>query len=204
MRTITYVVATENGRYNPTFPWGRIQAYLDFMSNYFPIRFVRISDWNSARYRIVNGNYTSTVTAALTSASNRTTRISNTFNFGMNDYWSAKVIMHEFGHCLNTSIVHLSGNVDIMTPSAGTAGNFTKRDCDNFYARAYGYLGTRRPWNEPDAMRQAFTPVRALGLLSSPEIADEISCSCKIEATPAQTYLGWLPGFAKRTFGLIP
>jgi hypothetical protein len=198
MRTITYAIAAEKGKYNPTFPWGRIQAYLDFLSIYFPIRFVRTSDYNGARYRILAGNVSGgSRVAATTSASKRRTTISNAFPFDMNDYWCAKVVMHEFGHCLNTSIVHLSGSVDIMTASAGTAHNFTQRDCDNFYARAYGWLGPRRPWNEPTLMRDTFAP--AMRTMPDGE-ADHCECTCGDK----QTLFGRIAGVFLKSDRFVP
>jgi hypothetical protein len=198
MRTITYAVATENGRYNSSFRWDRVQAYLDFMSLYFPIQFERISNFSAARYRIVNGTVSGgSRVAATTSASQRRTKISNVFPFGQSDYWCAKVIIHEFGHCLNTSIVHLSGGVDIMTASAGTAHNFTQRDCDNFYAKAYGWLGSRRPWNEPNLMRETFSP--ALRTMADGE---EEHCECTCGGK--QTILGRIAGLVLKADRFVP
>lgn len=159
MREITYVVGLLNARsrYNPQFLDNRIDVYLNFLSEWFAIRFRRISDYNAARYRILFGAVPGARTAAVTSASKRQTTISESFPFGRNDQYCARVLVHEFGHCLNTSFVHLSGLVDVMSVYGGTAGNLTKRDCDYFFGRAYAYKGSRRPWYPEDANKLVST-----------------------------------------------
>lgn len=181
MREITYVVGLLNNasRYNGTFLDGRIQVYLDFLSRYFPIRFKRINDPRIARYRIYFGAVSNPRYAAVTSASERRTTINQSFNFGRNDHYCARVLIHEFGHCLNTSFVHLKGTFDVMSETAGTAGNLTENDCKYFYAKAYGYAGSRRPWlpGESNLLASTFSNplVRDSGNVATGEDA---VCSC--------------------------
>lgn len=177
MRIISYAIASENGRYNNTFLWGNVDKYLNFMSRYFPIKFVRTSDWGNARYRILQAAGSLTQNAfATTVASQRLTRISMTSNYAQHNYMCAKVLMHEFGHCLQTAFVHLSGTVDLMSASTGSASNFTQRDCYYFWERAYGMTLAPYSSQEKNRMREVFMP----NTLSIPEV-EFISCSCSHE-----------------------
>lgn len=212
MRTITYAIASEDGRYNQSFLWSNVQSYLDFMSIYFPIQFVRINDWNGARYRILQARGSLNRNAfAETSASLRRTRISMTANYQSHNYLCAKVLMHEFGHCLQTGFVHLSGSVDLMSETTGNSNNFTERDCVHFFARAYGYKSSLRPWigAERDRMRQTFMPpqVRVAAMTTAsmpPEHEASLQCECRVEATKYQRWLEWSPSVFKRWLGLVP
>ena len=175
MRIISYAIASQNGKYNNTFLWGNVDSYLNFMSRYFPIRFVRTSDWNNARYKILQVSGTLPQNAfADTNASQRLTRISMVSNYAKHNYMCAKVLMHEFGHCLQTAFVHLSGTVDLMSATTGSASNFTQRDTYYFWERAYGMTLAPYSPQEKNRMREVFMPKT----LSQPKVK-LIPCKCK-------------------------
>lgn len=169
MRVITWGLATQKGvRYNPTYPFEEMQAYLDFISRYKLVKFQRVANYNDARIKFLN----MPVAVMQTDISKFTCKISSSFNFGRNSYWCARATCHEFMHMAGGKN-HIA-NPHVMAPDGGSVGNFTEAD--------YGYLGvykdktTLRPWHEPNAMRDAFAPkVKAFGSVAMPE---GFRCSC--------------------------
>jgi hypothetical protein len=165
-RQITYSVASEwGGRYNNTFLWGNLQKYLDFMSRYWDIQFVRVNANGRIKIHQAGTNPGATV-AAWTNIPIFTMRISPTFNFAQNNYYCAKVLCHEFLH-MPGGASHLPGNVAVMSVYGGTAGNFTQEDYR--YMQAYAWKSALRPHTEPNAMAQAFTAVRASRFEEEPD-----------------------------------
>ena len=62
----------------------------------------------------------------------------------------------------------------LMSPDGGSVGNFT--EADYAYLKVYPDKSSRRPWLEPNAMRDAFAPkVKAFGSFAMPE---GFRCSC--------------------------
>lgn len=177
MRQITYSVASEaRGAYNGTFRWDRLQAYFDFLSRYWDVQFVRNNNGRVKVYQAgkLNGN-----AVAWTNIPSFTIRISPTFNFGRNDYYCAKVLLHEFMHC-SGGAAHLPGNVALMSVAGGTAGNITQADYR--YMAPYAWKSAARPHNEPQAMQQAFTAMK--GVESFEPEPPVFGCGCKSSWIP--------------------
>jgi hypothetical protein len=178
MRTITWALATDRKvGYNPTYRFNEIQRHLDFMSRYWAIRFVRQTDYASARVKVLN---TAQAAVMQSDIGNRVIKISSYFRFG-SSYQQCRLLCHEFMH-LAGGPAHL-GQPHIMATNGGTAGNFTQQDCN--FMRAYAWRSTTRPWLQPNAMADAYgVPVRAANLTgelhSDFEIDSEVpACSCK-------------------------
>jgi hypothetical protein len=169
MREITWGLATQRDvAYNPTYPFNEIQAYLNHISRYKQISYKRIANYNSARIKFLN----MPVPVMQTDISKFTCKISSYFNFGRNSYWSARATCHE--------VCHMSGGrnhlprPNIMAEDGGSVGNFTV--ADYLYLKAYPDKSPIRPWHEPNAMRDTFTPKgQPFGSVVIPE---GFKCSC--------------------------
>jgi hypothetical protein len=174
-RQITWALATKRGvAYNPKFKFNEIQLYLNFLSRYWDIVFVRQTDYASARIKFLNTNAASVME---TNIGARECYISSYFNFANNSYWSCRALTHEFMHMAGGPN-HL-GQPNIMAANGGSAGNFTQADCN--YMRAYGWRSAVRPWQEPNAMKTAFTAVKAFyGVdMEEPVLPENPTCKCK-------------------------
>ena len=171
MRVITWGLATQRGvRYNSTYPFEEMQAYLDFMTEYKQISFKRVNDYNSARIKFLNMPIGKN--AMQTDIANRICKISSSFNFGRNSYWCARATCHEFMHMAGGKN-HIA-NPHVMAADGGSVGNFT--EADYAYLKVYADKSSRRPWLEPHAMRDAFaSKVKAFGSFAMPE---GFRCSC--------------------------
>ena len=171
MRVITWGLATQQGvRYNPTYPFEEMQAYLDFMTQYKQISFKRVNDFTSARIKFLNMPLARNTMQ--TDIAQRICKISSTFNFRRNSFACCGLTCHEF--------FHMAGGRDhlvsphLMSPDGGSVGNFT--EADYAYLKVYPDKSSRRPWLEPNAMRDAFAPkVKAFGSFAMPE---GFRCSC--------------------------
>jgi len=178
MTTLTYVLASENGAYNPTVPWGHLHTALNVYSRYKAVTFVRINDWNAASLRIVNAK--SLDAWATYSASRRTIRIHPTVDYGRNPTTLTKVIQHECGHFRNSS--HHNNPLGLMHPTAGTVLNWAQIDDPWWNHRPW--RGSLRPWNEPTYFRDVFVTTKLASIVQedSPTIETEdakITFGCK-------------------------
>jgi len=150
MRIITWALATQRGvPYNPRYPFGELQSYFNWIGEYKAVQYVRISDYNSARIKIIN----MPVPVMQTDIGRFTTKISSYFNFAMNSYWCCKASCHEVFH-MSGGGAHLP-QPHVMATDGGTVDNFTERDCN--YIGVYPWKSNRRPWLEPNAMRDKFS-----------------------------------------------
>lgn len=158
MREITYALASDDGRYNPTIPFGSLQACLEVIERYKLVKFKRISNYPAARVKFLQSNKSlGTNVFASTRKSDFRISFSPTANYGNNVYLFCKVVNHEFGHCAG-STSHLGGNVALMSANAGTCRNWTEAD--------YGYLpytwrSALRPHQEPNYMYNIFSGVKS-------------------------------------------
>lgn len=158
MREITYALASENGRYNPTIPFGHLQPCFEIISRYKAVVFRRISNYGAARVKILQSSRDLGPNVfASTRKSDFRISFSPTANFGNNVYLFCKVLNHEFGHCAG-STSHLGGSIALMTPNAGSCRNWTEADYG--YIGAYAWRGSLRPHQEPNRMYELFSGVR--------------------------------------------
>lgn len=176
MTTLTYVLATENGQYNKTVPWGHLHVALSIYSRYKAVTFVRINDWKQASFRIVNAKSLDSWAAYFRSS--QIIRIHPTVDYGNNPVTLAKVLQHECGHFRRDG--HHSNPLGIMHPTAGSVFNWTQID-DPWWSHR-PWRGSLRPWHEPDYFKTVFATPRVAGLLgeAAPTIATE---DAKIELT---------------------
>lgn len=150
MRIITWALATQRGvPYNPRYPFGEIQSYFNWIGEYKAVQYVRINDYNAARIKIIN----MPVSVMQTDIGRFTMKISSYFNFAMNSYWCCRATNHETFH-MSGGGSHLP-QPHVMATDGGTVGNFTERDCN--YISVYPWKSNRRPWLEPNAMRDKFS-----------------------------------------------
>lgn len=153
-RIIKYSVATQYnsgpnaGYYNPTYLWGRLQAYMDFWGEYFDLAFQRVNSGAAVSFVQANRH---TNPQAWMWTNGRTCYVSPVINYGRNDWLCGMPSNHEMCHWNNVG--HLpAGNV--MAPSGGR-DNYTQLDCQRYLP--YPWRSTRRPWSETALMRDRFT-----------------------------------------------
>jgi hypothetical protein len=149
-RQITYSIATEfrNGFYNPTFNWGRIHAYLNFLGRYWDIQYVRVTGPGRVQ---INQGAANPGNGIMATTGGWITRISPVANFARSDYVCAKVTMHEGGHWVN--LAHSSNPAALMSPRAGTGHNLTASDYPYW---PYAWKSALRPHGEPEKLLQTF------------------------------------------------
>lgn len=169
MKEITWGLATQRGvAYNPTFPFEELQAYLNHISRYKAINYKRIADYNAARIKFLN----MPVPVMQTDISKFVCKISSYFNFRRNSVWCCQGSCHEVFH-MPGGKNHLP-RPNIMAEDGGSLGNFSM--ADYAYLRAYKDKSTLRPWHEPNAIRDTFTPKgQPFGSVPMPE---GFKCSC--------------------------
>lgn len=179
MTTLTYVLATENGQYNPTVPWGHLHTAINIYSRYKAVTFVRVNDWNAASFRIVNAKSLSAW--ATYQYSSRTIRIHPSVNYGSNPTTLAKVIQHEMGHFRNNG--HHNNPLGLMHPTAGSVFNWAQ--IDDAWWNHRPWRGSLRPWNEPNYFKDVFASPRITALrgvaestIPTEESKLSFSCSC--------------------------
>jgi len=177
MRTITWSLATDrNVGYNPTYRFNEVQRHFDCMSRYWAIKFVRQTDYASARVKLLNTSRAAVMQADI---GNRIIQISSYFRFG-SSYQQCRLLCHEFMH-LAGGPSHL-GQPHIMATNGGTAGNFTQQDCN--FMRAYAWVNATRPWQQSNAMRDAYAvaPKSVNALMASDfeseDMLDSHVCNC--------------------------
>lgn len=170
MRTITWALATQRGvPYNPTYLFNELQLYLNFIAEYKALKFVRISDYNSARIKFIN----MPVAVMQTDISKFTCKISSYFNFSKNRFWCCKATCHEF--------LHMAGGAKhipqphVMSVDAGKLNNFSQADCT--YLNPYAWKNARRPWLEPNKMSETFKQTQNVETLIDQSI--NFQCTCE-------------------------
>lgn len=167
-RQITWALATEfrNGQYNSSFVFDAIQPALDMLARYWNIHFVRVSNYNSARVKILQSSKALAGGAfAVASKSAMRIAISPSSNYGGLASRCARVIQHEFLHLAGSSN-HLPGTLSLMTVNGGSAGNLTEPDYA--YMRSYPWRGALRPHHEPNYRNIVFP--QPLGLMRTEEL----------------------------------
>jgi predicted SprT family Zn-dependent metalloprotease len=179
MTTLTYVIATENGSYNPTVPWGHLHTALSVYSRYKAVNFVRINDWSRASLRIVNARSLGSWAAYYRSSN--TMKIHPTVDYGQNPTTLTKVIQHECGHFRRDG--HHNSTQGIMHPGAGSVFNW--RQIDDPWWSHRPWRSSLRPWQEPDYFKTVFATPRMMELAgdAKPTMATEdakiqFDCQC--------------------------
>jgi hypothetical protein len=188
MTVLNYVLATENGAYNTTVPWGHLHVALNIYSRYKNVTFVRINDWNRASLRIVNARSLGSWAAYFRSA--RTIKIHPTVDYKNNPTTLAKVIQHECGHFRRDG--HHNDPQGIMHPGGGSVFNW--RQIDDPWWSHWGWRGSLRPWNEPNYFQDVFATPRVVSMLgeAAPTVATEaaqLTFECGHEKQPNQRVL---------------
>lgn len=174
MREISWVLLVDRGtRENPTFRWDGIQAGLDYLAEYWALRFTRTSNPRARVKFIASRSQGGPNWAAWANRSNFEIRISPTFNFGSNLLTSATTVVHEFMHLAGGSH-HSSVRQDIMSPALEPGEQITQRDAQ--YMSAYAWKGARRPWNEPTYFRDKFTLTHRLLWVQPPKLYFPDAC----------------------------
>lgn len=179
-RQITWVLSSENGKYNPTFRFDILQSAFDVLARYWDIDFVRINNYGAARVKIIQSatQYKSPSYAAWANKGNLTIKISPDFNFKKLATVCSRVILHEFMH-LSGYNSHLSDPKALMCDNAGTAGNITQAD---YVYMPYAWRGALRPHQEPDYLRNKFTVLNSMG----PEEVGEVPLIIGFQMMPTK------------------
>lgn len=155
MRTIPWRLATEyqNGTFNGTVPWERINEILNFESRYLTHQFVRVTTGHRITV-LQSSRYLGDNVFAVYDAKSMTIKISPTANFQNNAYLLAKVILHERLHWKTSRHIE-SDPYPLMSPNGGTALNYTLAD-GWYFDGGYTWRGSLRPWHEPTKMYDVF------------------------------------------------
>jgi hypothetical protein len=161
MTTITYVLATENGQYNPTVPYGAIDIALNVIGRYKNVKFTRINDWNRAVLKVVNAR--SLNAWATFTRSSRTIRIHPTVNYGRNKTTFTKVLQHELGHWVMNG--HHNDVRGLMHPTSGNVFNWGSMDQP--WINHWAWKGALRPWSEPNYFKDVFNVPKIAEALGS-------------------------------------
>ena len=170
LKEITWGLATQRGvAYNSTFPVEEMQAYLNHISRYKAIKYNRIADYNASRIKFLN----MPVAVMQTDISKFLCKISSYFNFRRNSVWSCQGTCHE--------VFHMSGGKNhlprpnIMAEDGGSLGNFSM--ADYAFLRVYKDKSPLRPWHEPTAIRDTFTPKQGFAF-EEVVLPEGFKCSC--------------------------
>lgn len=156
-RDITWSLHSETGNWLTSYNLGRIGDYLNYLGNYWDIKFTRN---NNGRIKFILARSPNPNWAGWTNGF--TSRINNAFNFNVagtvnRDMICAKLACHEFGHMCRPGGSH-AGTPSLMDVSATMpTGNLSQVDYWWFdvYSRKPGAL---RPHEEPNRMRKTFIP----------------------------------------------
>jgi hypothetical protein len=175
-RQITWVLSSENGKYNPTFRFDILQSAFDVLARYWDIDFVRINNYGAARVKIIQSasQYGPATYAAWANKGNLTIKISPSFNFKKYATVCSRVILHEFMH-LAGSGSHLSDPKALMCDNAGTGGNITQPD---YAYMPYAWRGALRPHQEPNYLRDKFTVLNSMGPEEVGDTLMQFGCTC--------------------------
>lgn len=156
-REITYSWHSEVGHGRTNFKAERIGDYLNFLGRYWDISFRPVN--GGGRIKFILSNLKSSWAAATRGFECRISSSKNWADAGeiYRDMICAKVCCHEFGHMVLQGNIH-TGTPGLMDTSASMpTGNLVPSDYRWFdaYPRK---PGSKRPHEEPNAMRRAFIP----------------------------------------------
>lgn len=155
VREISWVFLVDRGaRENPTFRSDAIQKGLDYLGEYWNLKFKRVNYSNARVKFIASKSVGGPGWVAWANRNGFEIRISPVFDFKRNLLTCATAVVHEFFH-LAGGTHHSSVKQDIMSPALEPGEQITARDAD--YMRFYTYRSGRRPWNEPNYFRQKFS-----------------------------------------------
>jgi len=160
MTKITYVLATENGQYNPTVPYNVINLALNIIGRYKNVEFIRINDWKKAGLKVVNAK--SLNAWATFTRSTKTIHIHPSVNYGQNPTTFTKILQHELGHWLQNG--HHNDPNGLMHPTAGIVFNWGS--VDEKWMRQWSWKSRLRPWDnaEKNMFRDMYETPRAMNL----------------------------------------